>query len=117
RRGRTVRAWRPFRCAGPHNGPEHGSVVRSDNQGVRKGHRIRGHSYRFLIRRISDSANIPTVAGNGSFDVLVIGSGASGLAAAVSAEHADARVAPATQGSIHACNSAPAPGGMPAALE
>ena len=32
-----------------------------------------------------------------SFDVLVIGSGASGLAAAVSAAHAGARVAPGPQ--------------------
>jgi len=56
------------------------------------------------------------VAGNGSFDVLVIGSGASGLAAAVSAEHADARVALATKGSIQSCNSAKAQGGIQAAF-
>jgi L-aspartate oxidase len=56
------------------------------------------------------------VAGNGSFDVLVIGSGASGLAAAVSAEHAGARVALATKGSIQSCNSAKAQGGIQASL-
>ena len=49
-------------------------------------------------------------------DVLVIGSGASGLAAAVSAEHAGARVALATKGSIQSCNSAKAQGGIQAAF-
>lgn len=49
-------------------------------------------------------------------DVLVIGSGASGLAAALSAERAGARVALATKGSIQACNSAKAQGGIQAAL-
>jgi L-aspartate oxidase len=53
---------------------------------------------------------------NGSFDVLVIGSGASGLAAAVSAERAGARVALATKGSVQSCNSAKAQGGIQAAL-
>lgn len=51
-----------------------------------------------------------------SFDVLVIGSGASGLAAAVSAEKAGARVAIATKGSLQACNSAKAQGGIQAAF-
>jgi L-aspartate oxidase len=50
------------------------------------------------------------------FDVLVIGSGASGLAAAVSAERAGARVGLATKGSIQACNSAKAQGGIQAAF-
>src|SRR5690242_3105783 len=50
------------------------------------------------------------------FDVLVIGSGASGLAAAVSAERAGARVAVATKGSIQSCNSAKAQGGIQAAF-
>ena len=53
---------------------------------------------------------------NGGFDVLVIGSGASGLAAAVSAETAGARVALATKGSIQSCNSAKAQGGIQAAF-
>jgi aspartate oxidase len=53
---------------------------------------------------------------SGSFDVLVIGSGASGLAAAVSAERAGARVALATKGSIQSCNSAKAQGGIQAAF-
>src|SRR3982075_3512135 len=53
---------------------------------------------------------------NGSFDVLVIGSGASGLAAAVSAERSGARVALATKGSIQSCNSAKAQGGIQAAF-
>src|SRR5438067_1342394 len=50
------------------------------------------------------------------FDVLVIGSGASGLAAAVSADRAGARVALATKGSVQSCNSAKAQGGIQAAL-
>lgn len=50
------------------------------------------------------------------FDVLVIGSGASGLAAAVSAERAGARVALATKGALQSSNSAKAQGGIQAAL-
>jgi L-aspartate oxidase len=49
-------------------------------------------------------------------DVLVIGSGASGLAAAVSAGTAGASVALATKGSIQSCNSAKAQGGIQAAF-
>jgi L-aspartate oxidase len=56
------------------------------------------------------------MAQSGGFDVLVIGSGASGLAAAVSAEKAGARVALATKGSIQSCNSAKAQGGIQAAF-
>src|SRR5918994_3386121 len=51
-----------------------------------------------------------------TFDVLVIGSGASGLAAAVSAERAGARVALASKGALQSCNSAKAQGGIQAAL-
>src|SRR5213592_239482 len=51
-----------------------------------------------------------------SFDVLVIGSGASGLAAAVAAERAGARVAVATKGSLQSCNSSKAQGGIQAAF-
>src|SRR5215210_325683 len=50
------------------------------------------------------------------FDVLVIGSGASGLAAAVSAERAGARVALAAKGALQSCNSAKAQGGIQAAF-
>jgi L-aspartate oxidase len=50
------------------------------------------------------------------FDVLVIGSGASGLSAAVAAERAGARVALATKGSLQSCNSAKAQGGIQAAF-
>jgi L-aspartate oxidase len=50
------------------------------------------------------------------FDVLVVGSGASGLAAAVSAEGAGARVALATKTTLQACNSAKAQGGIQAAF-
>src|SRR4051812_39745801 len=56
------------------------------------------------------------MSASGPFDVLVIGSGASGLAAAVSAERAGARVAIATKGSIQSCNSAKAQGGIQAAF-
>jgi L-aspartate oxidase len=56
------------------------------------------------------------VAAPVSFDVLVIGSGASGLAAAVSAERAGARVAVAAKAALQSCNSAKAQGGIQAAL-
>jgi L-aspartate oxidase len=56
------------------------------------------------------------VAAPSLFDVLVIGSGASGLAAAVSAERAGARVALAAKDSIQSCNSAKAQGGIQAAF-
>src|SRR3954447_8659851 len=49
-------------------------------------------------------------------DVLVVGSGASGLAAAVSAQRSGARVALATKGSLQSCNSAKAQGGIQAAF-
>src|SRR5436305_13127360 len=51
-----------------------------------------------------------------SVDVLVIGSGASGLAAAVSANRAGARVALAAKGSLQSCNSAKAQGGIQASF-
>ena len=51
-----------------------------------------------------------------SFDVLVVGSGASGLAAALSAERAGVRVALVTKGSLQSCNSAKAQGGIQAAF-
>jgi aspartate oxidase len=51
-----------------------------------------------------------------SFDVLVIGSGASGLAAAVSARRSGARVAVATKGALQSCNSAKAQGGIQASF-
>ncbi len=50
------------------------------------------------------------------FDVLVVGSGASGLAAAVSAGRAGGRVGLVTKGSIQASNSAKAQGGIQAAF-
>jgi L-aspartate oxidase len=56
------------------------------------------------------------VATSSGFDVLVIGSGASGLAAAVSAQRAGARVAVAAKGSLQSCNSAKAQGGIQAAF-
>jgi len=56
------------------------------------------------------------VAAPATFNVLVVGSGASGLAAAVSAERAGARVALVTKGSLQSCNSAKAQGGIQAAF-
>ncbi len=51
-----------------------------------------------------------------SVDVLVVGSGASGLAASIAAERAGARVALAAKSSIQSCNSAKAQGGIQAAF-
>jgi L-aspartate oxidase len=51
-----------------------------------------------------------------SFDVLVLGSGASGLAAGVSAERDGVRVALATKAALPSCNSAKAQGGIQAAF-
>ncbi len=51
-----------------------------------------------------------------SFDVLVVGSGASGLAAAVAAQHAGAAVGLAAKGALQSCNSAKAQGGIQAAI-
>jgi succinate dehydrogenase / fumarate reductase flavoprotein subunit/L-aspartate oxidase len=56
------------------------------------------------------------VAGAASTDVLVIGSGAAGLAAAVSAERAGARVLVATKTTLQANNSSKAQGGIQAAV-
>ncbi len=50
------------------------------------------------------------------FDVLVLGSGASGLASALSAERAGGRTGLATKGSLQSCNSAKAQGGIQAAF-
>jgi aspartate oxidase len=56
------------------------------------------------------------VAESRRFDVLVVGSGASGLAAAVSAEVSGARVGLVTKGALQSCNSAKAQGGIQAAF-
>src|SRR5262245_17848562 len=58
----------------------------------------------------------PAMAAPPGFDVLVIGSGASGLAAAGSAGRAGARVAVAAKGSLQSCNSAKAQGGIQASF-
>ncbi len=59
---------------------------------------------------------MPLVRDSASFDVLVVGSGAAGLAAAVSAELSGARVGLATKTTLQACNSAKAQGGIQAAF-
>ena len=51
-----------------------------------------------------------------TFDVLVVGSGASGLAAAVSADRAGARVGLVAKDAVQSCNSAKAQGGIQAAF-
>jgi aspartate oxidase len=56
------------------------------------------------------------VAESRRFDVLVVGSGASGLAAAVSAEASGTRVGLVTKGALQSCNSAKAQGGIQAAF-
>src|ERR687891_42355 len=50
------------------------------------------------------------------YDVLVVGSGASGLAASVSAKRSGARVALVAKDSVQSCNSAKAQGGIQAAF-
>src|ERR671937_2702989 len=57
-----------------------------------------------------------TMARPVSVDVLVVGSGASGLAAAVSAQRSGASVALAAKASLQSCNSAKAQGGIQAAF-
>jgi len=56
------------------------------------------------------------VRGSVSIDVLVVGSGAAGLAAAVSVTEAGASVAVATKTTLQACNSAKAQGGIQASF-
>src|SRR5262247_1897241 len=58
------------------------------------------------MTEISICGSIPHVRSDASFDVLVVGSGASGLAAATSA----------TKTTLQACNSAKAQGGIQAAF-
>src|SRR5215216_114407 len=65
---------------------------------------------------ISVAGTIRPVTASGSFDVLVVVSGASGLAAAVSADRAGARVCLVTKGALQSCNSAKAQGGIQAAF-
>lgn len=65
---------------------------------------------------ITKSCTIHQVADAAFFDVLVVGSGAAGLAAAVSAERSRARVGLATKTTLQACNSAKAQGGIQAAF-
>src|SRR3972149_3590473 len=50
------------------------------------------------------------------FDVLVVGSGAAGLAAALSAKRAGARVGLVAKGALQSSNSAKAQGGIQAAV-
>src|SRR3954468_13712595 len=71
---------------------------------------------RYKSQKSLGLARLRGMSATGPFDVLVIGSGASGLAAALSAERSGARVALATKGSIQACNSAKAQGGIQAAF-
>src|SRR5205809_5067860 len=56
------------------------------------------------------------MAAHMSFDVREVGSGASGLAGAVSDERAGGRVALAAKGSLQSCNCAKAQGGIQAAF-
>jgi aspartate oxidase len=66
-----------------------------------------------VIARFGYDLDVPRAAPT---DVLVVGSGAAGLAAAVSAERAGARVAVATKTTLQANNSSKAQGGIQAAL-
>src|SRR5690349_732216 len=68
------------------------------------------------MQRIMRLGTLSRMQPSARFDVLVIGSGASGLAAAVAADRAGARVALATKGSIQANNSSKAQGGIQASF-
>jgi succinate dehydrogenase / fumarate reductase flavoprotein subunit/L-aspartate oxidase len=72
------------------------------------------------MQRISDAVESctisPDVAGDAPIDVLVIGSGAAGLAASVSAGLSGAHVAVATKTTLQANNSSKAQGGIQAAF-
>src|SRR6185436_1921525 len=68
------------------------------------------------MQRITEGGTLGRMQPSARFDVLVIGSGASGLAAAVAADRAGATVALATKGSIQANNSSKAQGGIQAAF-
>src|SRR5260221_12024186 len=68
------------------------------------------------MQRITGLGTLGRMQPKARFDVLVIGSGASGLAAAVSADRSGARVALATKGSLQANNSSKAQGGIQASF-
>src|SRR4249919_4392520 len=68
------------------------------------------------MQRITEGGTLGWMQPSARFDVLVVGSGASGLAAAVAADRAGARVALTTKGSIQANNSSKAQGGIQAAF-
>src|SRR4249919_3223243 len=68
------------------------------------------------MQRITEGGTLTHMQPSARFDVLVIGSGASGLAAAVAADRAGANVALATKGSIQANNSSKAQGGIQASF-
>src|SRR5258708_323728 len=68
------------------------------------------------MQRIMRVGTLDRMQPSARLDVLVIGSGASGLAAAVAADRAGARVALATKGSLQANNSSKAQGGIQASF-
>ena len=70
----------------------------------------------FLFVRLAERWYSRRVAAPLEFDVLVVGSGASGLAAAVSADRAGARVCLVAKDAVQSCNSAKAQGGIQAAF-
>ena len=69
-----------------------------------------------LFVRLAERWYSRRVAAPLEFDVLVVGSGASGLAAAVSADRAGARVGLVAKDAVQSCNSAKAQGGIQAAF-
>src|SRR6187455_609397 len=68
------------------------------------------------MTEIRECGTMASMRDGASFDVLVVGSGASGLAAAVSAGLSGARVGLATKTTLQACNSAKAQGGIQASF-
>ena len=70
----------------------------------------------FLLLGLVERWYSRRVAAPLELDVLVVGSGASGLAAAVSADRAGARVGLVAKDAVQSCNSAKAQGGIQAAF-
>lgn len=75
-----------------------------------------GYITKYDVRNKFFAATVVGMIAERPIDVLVVGSGAAGLAAAAAADRAGAYVAIATKTTLQACNSAKAQGGIQAAV-